>query len=71
MRRLAKLPLPIVAACALVLALSAVAFANGGNHHKPGKGGGHTGKGAVVVTEHATTDATTDTGAPATAPATS
>jgi hypothetical protein len=62
MRRLAKLPLPILAALVAALAMSAVALASGG-HHKPAKGGGHSGKGAVVVTEHADTDATTDTGA--------
>jgi allene oxide cyclase len=68
MRRLARLPLPLVAACAIVLALSAVAFAHGNNnsgngpkHHGP-RGGGAT-RGAIVVTEHADTDATTDTGA--------
>jgi hypothetical protein len=59
MRRLAKLPLPIAAACAAVLALSAVAFAHG-NTPKHHGGGAH---GAIVVTEHADTDATTDTGA--------
>jgi allene oxide cyclase len=67
MRRLARLPLPLVAACAIVLALSAVAFAHGNNNtgHGPrhgGMGGGAT-RGAIVVTEHADTDATTDTGA--------
>jgi allene oxide cyclase len=64
MRRLAKLPLPLVAACAIVLALSAVAFAHGNNNDPKqhgGKGGGA--HGALVVTEHADTDATTDTGA--------
>jgi allene oxide cyclase len=65
MRRLAKLPLPILAAVLAALAMSAVALASGG-HHGPGKGGGHGnggGTGTIVVTEHATTDATTDTGA--------
>lgn len=62
MRRLARLPLPIAAACAIVLALSAVAFAHGNNGHGPKHHGGGA-RGAIVVTEHATTDATTDTGA--------
>jgi allene oxide cyclase len=66
MRRLARLPLPLVAACAIVLALSAVAFAHGNNDNGHGpsrhgvRGGGHGG--VIVVTEHADTDATTDTG---------
>lgn len=67
MRRLARLPLPLVAACAIVLALSAVAFAHGNNDdgHGPDKHGvkGGGARGALVVTEHADTDATTDTGA--------
>ncbi|WP_027005806.1 allene oxide cyclase family protein [Conexibacter woesei] len=66
MRRLVRLPLPLVAACAIVLALSAVAFAHGNNADGHGpkhgvKGGG--GHGGIAVIEHADTDATTDTGA--------
>jgi allene oxide cyclase len=63
MGRLARLPLPIAAACAIVLGLSAVAFAHGNNGHGPSKHQGGGAHGAIVVTEHATTDATTDTGA--------
>ena len=46
MRRLARLPLPLVAACAIVLALSAVAFAHGNN--TDGHGPASTGSRAVV-----------------------
>jgi allene oxide cyclase len=62
MRRLAKLPLPILAACVVVLALSAVAFAHGNNSGHGSRQHGGGAHGAVVVTEHADTDATTDTG---------
>jgi allene oxide cyclase len=63
MRRLARLPLPIAAACAIVLGLSAVAFAHGNKGQEPSRHQGGGAHGAVVVTEHADTDATTDTGA--------
>jgi allene oxide cyclase len=63
MRRLAKLPLPFAATVVAALAASAVALAHGTKHDSPVSDGSHAARGAIVVTEHATTDATTDTGA--------
>jgi hypothetical protein len=63
MRRLAKFPLPILAALVAALAVSAVAYANGGHHGPKHPSKLKPGHGVVVVTEHADTDTTTDTGA--------